>query len=154
MIQTKFECCGVENYKNWQNSKKFVEYAKVTDSSFRDDSYLWLNFRKKMQLQLIPSQTVVVSKKQKIADLNTRKKIWFIARDASRKSVSFGSFYFKESTLSVEGLARKWPFWPQDGFLWTRFECCLTSGGKKWPSPSWRLRHHSESVITVVSRKN
>lgn len=29
VIQTKFECCGVENFKNWQNSKKFVEYAKV-----------------------------------------------------------------------------------------------------------------------------
>ena len=75
MIQTKFECCGVENYKNWQNSKKFVEYAKVNDSFLIDDSYLLLNFRKKMQQQLIPFLTVVVSRKQKIADLNTTKKI-------------------------------------------------------------------------------
>jgi len=33
VIQTKFECCGVENYKNWQNSKKFVEYAKKENAT-------------------------------------------------------------------------------------------------------------------------
>ena len=47
------------------------------------------HFRKKMQLPLILCQIVVASTKPKTVDLNTTTKIWFIVKDALRKSVSF-----------------------------------------------------------------